>query len=71
MTSNLSRVLYFAKLEGGKRRRAGPFSERHKREDAFDCDWERFAFYDYQSLAAEEDEAAQEGELMEVGDWVD
>lgn len=48
-----------------------PFSERQKREDSFECDWERFAFYDYQSLAAEEDEAAHDGELMEVGDWVD
>jgi len=45
-----------------------PFSERQKREDNFECDWDRFAFYDYNRLAAEEDAEAADGELMEVVD---
>eukprot|EP00636_Phaeomonas_parva_P008428 CAMPEP_0118880336 /NCGR_PEP_ID=MMETSP1163-20130328/19933_1 /TAXON_ID=124430 /ORGANISM="Phaeomonas parva, Strain CCMP2877" /LENGTH=720 /DNA_ID=CAMNT_0006816711 /DNA_START=358 /DNA_END=2520 /DNA_ORIENTATION=+ len=45
-----------------------PFSERQKREDNFECDWDRFAFFDYSRLAAEEDAEAADGDLMEVVD---
>lgn len=44
-----------------------PFLERQKREDEFDCDWDRFACIDYNRLAMEEE--AREEEAMEI-DWV-
>lgn len=33
-----------------------PFSERAKRSDPFETDWDRFAFHDYNRLAAEDEE---------------
>jgi len=51
-----------------------PFAERHKRDDPFDCDWDRFAYVEYNRLAQEEE--AREGE-MELdgeagnGEWND
>ena len=33
-----------------------PFGDRQKREDPFECDWDRFAFRDYQQLAMDEEE---------------
>ena len=47
-----------------------PFSERHKRDDPFDCEWDRFAFAEYNRLAAEE-EAREEMELEGLSDWGD
>jgi len=44
-----------------------PFMERQKREDDFECDWDRFAMYDYNRLAMEEEQ--REEEAMEI-DWV-
>lgn len=44
-----------------------PFMERQKREDEFECDWDRFAMYDYNRLAMEEEQ--REEEAMEI-DWV-
>jgi serine/threonine-protein phosphatase 2A regulatory subunit B'' len=32
-----------------------PFQEKAKRDDAFDCDWDRFANFEYHRLAAEEE----------------
>jgi serine/threonine-protein phosphatase 2A regulatory subunit B'' len=56
-----------------------PFAERHKRDDPFDCEWERFAFAEYNRLAAEEEAREQEMDLdphgnggsMGVEDWGD
>ena len=44
-----------------------PFVERQKREDEFECDWDRFACVDYNRLAMEEE--VREEEAMEI-DWV-
>jgi hypothetical protein len=44
-----------------------PFAERQKREDEFECDWDRFACMDYNRLAMEEE--VREEEAMEI-DWV-
>lgn len=56
-----------------------PFAERHKRDDPFDCEWDRFAFAEYNRLAAEEEAREQEMDLdphgnggsMGVEDWGD
>ena len=49
-----------------------PFAERHKRDDPFDCEWDRFAFHEYNRLAQEEE--AREGEAADgmdsgLGEW--
>jgi serine/threonine-protein phosphatase 2A regulatory subunit B'' len=51
---NLNKYLMFEQRD--------PFAERQKREDEFECDWDRFACIDYNRLAMEE-------EAMEI-DWV-
>jgi serine/threonine-protein phosphatase 2A regulatory subunit B'' len=56
---NLNKYLLFEQRD--------PFVERQKREDEFDCDWDRFACIDYNRLAMEEE--AREDEAMEI-DWV-
>lgn len=56
---NLNKYLLFEQRD--------PFVERQKREDEFDCDWDRFANLDYSRLAMEEE--AREEEAMEI-DWV-
>jgi len=56
---NLNKYLLFEQRD--------PFAERQKREDEFDCDWDRFACIDYNRLAMEEE--AREEEAMEI-DWV-
>lgn len=56
---NLNKYLMFEQRD--------PFMERQKREDEFDCDWDRFACLDYKRLAMEEE--AREEEAMEI-DWV-
>ncbi|KAL7465024.1 hypothetical protein ACHAXS_005352 [Conticribra weissflogii] len=43
-----------------------PFSERQKREDDFETDWDRFACFDYNRLAMEEEQ--REEEALEV-EW--
>ncbi|CAM9632661.1 unnamed protein product [Phaeothamnion confervicola] len=48
-----------------------PFAERQKRNDPFESDWDRFAYHDYNRLAAEDEREA--GDAMEEtnGDeWV-
>ena len=45
---NLNKFLAFEQRD--------PFGDRQKREDPFDCDWERFAYRDYQQLAMDEEE---------------
>ncbi|CAM9584183.1 unnamed protein product [Chrysoparadoxa australica] len=51
-----------------------PFSERQKASDPFEKEWERFAFHDYNRLAAEDEREGTdslEGGEMELGeDWV-
>uniref|UniRef100_A0A7S2SDD1 Uncharacterized protein n=1 Tax=Rhizochromulina marina TaxID=1034831 RepID=A0A7S2SDD1_9STRA len=47
-----------------------PFAERQKRDDPFRCDWDRFAFIEYNRLAQEE-EAREEMDLDGFGDWND
>ena len=48
-----------------------PFAERQKRDDPFDCDWDRFAYSEYNRLAQEE-EAREEGmDLDGLGEWDD
>jgi serine/threonine-protein phosphatase 2A regulatory subunit B'' len=56
---NLNKYLLFEQRD--------PFVERQKREDEFECDWDRFACIDYNRLAMEEE--AREEEAMEI-DWV-
>ena len=56
---NLNKYLMFEQRD--------PFAERQKREDEFECDWDRFACIDYNRLAMEEE--AREEEAMEI-DWV-
>jgi hypothetical protein len=56
---NLNKYLLFEQRD--------PFAERQKREDEFECDWDRFACIDYKRLAMEEE--AREEEAMEI-DWV-
>ena len=56
---NLNKYLMFEQRD--------PFVERQKREDEFECDWDRFACIDYKRLAMEEE--AREEEAMEI-DWV-
>lgn len=56
---NLTKFLQFEQKD--------PFMERQKREDEFECDWDRFACIDYHRLALEEE--AREEEAMEI-DWV-
>jgi serine/threonine-protein phosphatase 2A regulatory subunit B'' len=56
---NLNKYLQFEQRD--------PFMERQKREDEFECDWDRFACIDYNRLAMEEE--AREEEAMEI-DWV-
>jgi serine/threonine-protein phosphatase 2A regulatory subunit B'' len=56
---NLNKYLMFEQRD--------PFVERQKREDEFECDWDRFACIDYNRLAMEEE--AREEEAMEI-DWV-
>lgn len=47
-----------------------PFSERQKRADMFESDWDRFAFHDYNRLAAE-DERDGDGMDMDVAEeWI-
>jgi len=49
-----------------------PFSERQKRNDPFETEWDRFAFHDYNRLAAE-DEREQEADSMEIelsDEWI-
>lgn len=40
-----------------------PFQEKMKREDGFACDWDRFAYQDYQRLAIEEGKEQYDGEM--------
>ena len=40
-----------------------PFAERHKRDDPFDSEWARFAFAEYNRLAAEEEAREEEMDL--------
>ena len=56
---NLNKYLSFEQRD--------PFVERQKREDEFDCDWDRFACVDYNRLSMEEE--VREEEAMEI-DWV-
>lgn len=56
---NLNKYLLFEQRD--------PFVERQKREDEFECDWDRFACVDYNRLAMEEE--VREEEAMEI-DWV-
>lgn len=56
---NLNKYLQFEQRD--------PFMERQKREDEFECDWDRFACIDYNRLAMEEE--ARDEEAMEI-DWV-
>jgi hypothetical protein len=56
---NLNKYLMFEQRD--------PFAERQKREDEFECDWDRFACMDYNRLAMEEE--VREEEAMEI-DWV-
>ena len=56
---NLNKYLQFEQRD--------PFTERQKREDEFETDWDRFACIDYNRLAMEEE--AREEEAMEI-DWV-
>jgi len=44
-----------------------PFMEKGKKEEGHETDWDRFAYYDYNRLAMEEE--AREEEAMEI-DWV-
>jgi hypothetical protein len=37
-----------------------PFAEKQKRDDPFECDWDRFAYFEYHRLAAEEEGEATE-----------
>jgi serine/threonine-protein phosphatase 2A regulatory subunit B'' len=45
-----------------------PFAERQKREDGFECDWDRYACLDYSRLAMEEEAREEEGVEMNV-EW--
>jgi len=56
---NLNKYLQFESRD--------PYLERQKREDEFESAWDRFACYDYNRLAMEEE--AREEEAMEI-DWV-
>lgn len=56
---NLNKYLQFEQRD--------PFMERQKREDEFECDWDRFACIDYNRLAMEEE--AREEEAMEIGTY--
>ena len=40
-----------------------PFAERQKREDEFECDWDRYACIDYNRLAMEEEAREEEGNV--------
>ena len=48
-----------------------PFQERARRDDPFDCDWDRFANFEYHRLAAEEegfsDESTRSMEAVAMG----
>ena len=44
---NLNKYLMFESRD--------PFAERQKREDGFECDWDRYACLDYSRLAMEEE----------------
>jgi len=44
-----------------------PFAERHKRDDPFECEWDRFAYAEYNRLAAEEEAREQEMDLDHNG----
>jgi len=50
---NLNKFLAFEQRD--------PFGDRQKREDPFECDWERFAYKDYQSLAMETEDEEEIG----------
>ena len=63
--SNLDKFIMFEQRD--------PFAERQKRDDPFECDWDRFAYIEYNRLAQEE-EAREEMELDGAGvsgggDW--
>lgn len=42
-----------------------PFQEKIKREDAFNCDWDRYAHLEYTRLSQEE----EDGNGYSVGSW--
>jgi len=47
-----------------------PFAERHKRDDPFNCDWDRFAYAEYNRLAAEEEAREELGHMNDsLGEW--
>ena len=50
---NLTKYLQFEQRDA--------FTERTKREDEFDSEWDRFACYDYSRLAMEEEAREEEG----------
>ena len=45
-----------------------PFAERQKREDEFECDWDRFACIDYRRLSLEEEAREEEMDWVTVDD---
>lgn len=59
---NLDKFIHFEQRD--------PFAERQKRDDPFDCDWDRFAYAEYNRLAQEE-EAREEMEFEGVAEWND
>ncbi|KAG5177457.1 hypothetical protein JKP88DRAFT_269157 [Tribonema minus] len=62
---NLSKFIAFEQRD--------PFSERQKRADPFDADWDRFAFHDYNRLAAEDEREGTDAEGVDLDaadEWV-
>ncbi|CAM9244554.1 unnamed protein product, partial [Choristocarpus tenellus] len=48
-----------------------PFAERQKRNDPFETDWDRFAFHDYNRLAAEDEHDVGDSLDIDVSDdWI-
>jgi|EP00953_Heterococcus_sp_UTEX-ZZ885_P013272 serine/threonine-protein phosphatase 2A regulatory subunit B'' len=46
-----------------------PFLERQKRADPFDADWDRFAFHDYNRLAAEDEREGGSADMDASDEW--
>eukprot|EP00612_Vaucheria_litorea_P000920 CAMPEP_0171458626 /NCGR_PEP_ID=MMETSP0945-20130129/4227_1 /TAXON_ID=109269 /ORGANISM="Vaucheria litorea, Strain CCMP2940" /LENGTH=563 /DNA_ID=CAMNT_0011984467 /DNA_START=293 /DNA_END=1984 /DNA_ORIENTATION=+ len=62
---NLSKFIGFEQRD--------PFSERQKRADPFDADWDRFAYHDYNRLAAEDERETGDNEGVDIDcadEWV-
>eukprot|EP00602_Paraphysomonas_sp_CaronLab_P009085 CAMPEP_0185026688 /NCGR_PEP_ID=MMETSP1103-20130426/11010_1 /TAXON_ID=36769 /ORGANISM="Paraphysomonas bandaiensis, Strain Caron Lab Isolate" /LENGTH=626 /DNA_ID=CAMNT_0027560353 /DNA_START=56 /DNA_END=1936 /DNA_ORIENTATION=- len=45
-----------------------PFQEKQRREDMFQCDWDRFAHIEYHRLAAEEEEGYDSSMDVDIGE---